>query len=203
MLLNGLADQPRLLGPRWRKAIERQGGRLPPHLRGVGGRRARGRGGSADVLGRFAGYVNVGGDPETFPLVAARLSDDHDHAGERCLLSFRQRRSWWRASRGFSRISASRFPLLTLIVFRVASIIERTWKPLLQGLAGLGTLVLIVSLVLRTDVRRKAWPGSFRSSGPVSNLCDLAEFSRPPAAAARGKRSFFGGSFADGGSGGA
>lgn len=171
-VLNGLADQLDS-GASLEKAIERQGGRLPPHLRGlvVAGARS---GRLGDVLGRFAGYVNVGVDLRrslwlrlAYPMITITLASVVFVFVSVVLVA------------GFSRIFQDfgiAIPALTLIVFRVASIIERTWKPLLQGLAGLGTLFLILSLVLRTDVRRSlAWVVPF--IGPVWHLCDLAEFS--------------------------
>ncbi|SIO07934.1 general secretion pathway protein F [Singulisphaera sp. GP187] len=171
-VLNRLADQLES-GASLETAIERQGDRLPPHLRGlvVAGTRS---GKLGDVLGRFAGYANIGSDLRrslwlrlaypTFTIALAVVVFVFV-----CVVLVT----------GFSRIFQDfgmPIPVLTGIVFQVAKAVDRAWLPLLQGLIGLAVLGVIASLVLRTDVRRSlAWV--IPLIGPVWHLSDLAEFS--------------------------
>lgn len=171
-VLNRLADQLES-GASLETAIERQGERLPSHLRGlvIAGARS---GKLGEVLGRFAGYANIGVDLRrslwirlAYPIFTIALATAVFIFVCVVLVA------------GFSRIFQDfgvPAPLLTRIVFRVAEVVDRAWLPLLQGLIGLFALGLIASLVLRADVRRSlAWVVPL--IGPVWHLSDLAEFS--------------------------
>lgn len=153
-------------------ALKAQGNRLPAHLRGLVAAAAR-TGKLGEVLGRFAGYANVGIDlrrslwlrllSPIFSLVFASLIFLFV-----CVVLVN----------GFSKIFADfgmALPTVTRLALAVASAVARVWWPLLQGLLFLSALVLVAALVLRADVRRgMAW--AIPLFGPVWHFCDLAEF---------------------------
>ncbi|WP_406701011.1 type II secretion system F family protein [Singulisphaera sp. Ch08] len=171
-VLNRLADQLEA-GASLETAIGQQGDRLPAHLRGlvVAGARS---GKLGEVLSRFAGYANIGSDLKRslwmqlpYPIFTIALASVV--FGFVCVVLVT----------GFAQIFQDfgmPIPFLTLVVFKVANAVERVWLPLLQGVIGLFTLGLLVSLVVRADVRRSlAWV--IPLIGPVWHLSDLAEFS--------------------------
>lgn len=153
-------------------AVASQGRRLPAHLRGLvlAGMQS---GRIGEVLGRFAGYTNVGTDLRRtlglkllYPIFTVLFAIGIFIFVCVAVMS------------GFARIFKDfgiPLPTLTRFVIGIAAGVSRMWWPFLQGLLTLAVLGLIASVVLRREARRTLY-SAFPLVGPVWHLTGLAEF---------------------------
>jgi len=155
------------------ESLAQQGDKIPPHLRGVvmAGSRS---GKLGEVLGRFAGYANVGVELRrslwiklAYPMLTLALA---------CMVYIFISVVLMNGFLWIFRDFGIPMPLLTQFIFKISEAVSRAWKQLAAGAVGLLALGSLATLVLRTELRRGlGW--AIPLIGPVWHYSDLAEFS--------------------------
>jgi type II secretory pathway component PulF len=153
-------------------AIDAQGGALPAHLRGLVQAGAR-TGRTGEVLGRFAGYTEIGAQVRrqlglslAYPILAMIA------AGALLLFILGY------LVGGFEQLLLGfgvQLPLLTMLVIELSSGLRNSWLPLAEGLVALGTIA-VVGLVLIGPGARRSVLSWFPLLGPVWHWTSLAEY---------------------------
>ena len=141
----------------------------PPRTCAGGGRTGK----VGEVLGRFAGYSNVGIDVRR-ALTLRLLYPFFAIAFAAAIFVF----VCVVLASGISKIFLDfgiPVPLITHWVFAVSNAVSRVWWPLLQGVLGLASLALLSIVVLRADIRRSMY-SALPLVGVVWHLTSLAEF---------------------------
>jgi type II secretory pathway component PulF len=145
---------------------------LPAHVRGIvlaGARTGR----LGQVLGRFAGYADVGDDLRrslwlrmAYPLAAIGLATTVFIFTSVAVLN---------PFESIYKDFGVGMPVITRLTFKVARVVTVSWRPLLEGIVALAVLWLLVGLVAGRATRN-AIVANIPIIGPVLRWTSLAEF---------------------------